>query len=114
MIEIMQYIQQGEGIDIEFKESKNKLNKDVYETTCAFLNRLGGHLILGVKDNGEVVGIDENTVEQIKKDYITSINNPLKMSPTFYTSVQQYEVDGKIVLYIYVPCSRQPLYQKSD
>lgn len=27
---------------VEFKQSKSKLNKDVYESVCAFLNRNGG------------------------------------------------------------------------
>jgi type I site-specific restriction endonuclease len=30
---------------------RNKLNKDVFESICAFLNRNGGDLILGVNDN---------------------------------------------------------------
>jgi len=32
-------IKQGEGLRIEFKECKTALNKDIYETVCAFLNR---------------------------------------------------------------------------
>lgn len=107
MIDIMKYIEQGEGVDIEFKEAKTKLNKDIYESTCAFLNRIGGHLILGVKNNGEIVGVDKSAVENIKKDYVTAINNPQKLSPTFYATIQEFEIDGKIVLYIYVPCSKQ-------
>ncbi|WP_427337977.1 AlbA family DNA-binding domain-containing protein [Caloranaerobacter sp. DY30410] len=37
-------LQNGENINVEFKESKSKLNKDVFETVCAFLNRNGGEL----------------------------------------------------------------------
>jgi ATP-dependent DNA helicase RecG len=55
---VLETIEQGEGLKIEFKESKNKLNRDVYETVCAFLNRNGGELFLGVKDNGEIIGVD--------------------------------------------------------
>ena len=43
-------IQNGEGLTTEFKESKSKLNKDLYETVCAFLNRDGGDILLGVSD----------------------------------------------------------------
>ena len=35
----------GESITVEFKQSKNKLNKDVFESVCAFLNRNGGKLV---------------------------------------------------------------------
>ena len=93
----------GESITVEFKESKTELNKDVYESVCGMLNRLGGHLFLGVKDSGEVVGIDPSCVDKIKKNFVTSINNPDKISPTFYTNMEQFEIDGKIVLYAFIP-----------
>ncbi len=41
---VLKRIKQGEGLKIEFKESKNKSNKDVYATVCAFLNRNGGDI----------------------------------------------------------------------
>ena len=46
--EIKQLIQNGEKIDVEFKESKNALTKDVFDTVCSFNNRNGGHILLGV------------------------------------------------------------------
>jgi predicted HTH transcriptional regulator len=54
---IKKLIRKGEGISIEFKECRNKLNKDVFESICAFLNRNGGDLILGVNDKGKIAGI---------------------------------------------------------
>jgi predicted HTH transcriptional regulator len=48
-------IKQGEGINIEFKECKNKLSNEVFETVCAFLNRFGGELLLGVNKLGSGV-----------------------------------------------------------
>lgn len=36
--EIMKIIQNGEKIDVEFKESKNALTKDVFDTVCSFNN----------------------------------------------------------------------------
>jgi predicted HTH transcriptional regulator len=50
---IKKLISKREGISIEFKECRNKLNKDVFESICAFLNRNGGDLILGVNDKEE-------------------------------------------------------------
>ena len=97
----------GENIAVEFKQSKSKLNKDVFESVCAFLNRNGGHLFLGTDDDGNVVGIDIDAIEKVKKDFVTSMNNPQKISPTFYLSVEEIEVDDKIILYIFVPESSQ-------
>ncbi len=105
--QIRKLINQGEGINIEFKESKNKLNKDVFESVCAFLNRIGGHLFLGVKDNGDIVGLDEESVNKLKNDFITSMNNSLKINPTFYLSVEDFEIDNMTILYIFVPNSSQ-------
>ena len=34
--EIKKLIQVGEKIDVEFKESKNALTKDVFDTVCSF------------------------------------------------------------------------------
>jgi len=97
----------GEGITVEFKQSKTKLNRNVFESVCAFLNRNGGHLFLGVNDLGYIVGIDPEEIDKIKKDFITSMNNPLKISPTFYLSVEEIVIDSKIILYIFVPESSQ-------
>lgn len=103
VVDIRTLLDGGESITVEFKESKTELNKDVFESVCGMLNRLGGHLLLGVKDNGEVVGVEPSCVDKIKKNFVTSINNPDKISPTFYTNIEQFEIDGKIVLYALIP-----------
>ena len=41
-------ISQGEGTEVELKESKDSLAGKVYESICALLNRRGGHVVLGV------------------------------------------------------------------
>ncbi len=41
--DIIKLIQTGECIDIEFKESRKAINKDIYQTICVFLNCIGGH-----------------------------------------------------------------------
>ena len=63
---------QGEKITVEFKEARNALNKDVFESICAFLNRNGGHLILGVNDAGEVTGVCEQAISKIKLEAVSS------------------------------------------
>ncbi|MBU4350741.1 putative DNA binding domain-containing protein [Patescibacteria group bacterium] len=105
--EIKVLISQGEGLRVEFKQCKTALSKEVYETVCAFLNRLGGELLLGVSDDGEVTGIDPEYIDQIKKDFTASINNPQKISPAFYLTMDEIAIDGKAILYIYVPESSQ-------
>ena len=105
--QLIELIHQGEGLMMEFKKCRNQLNKDVYETVCAFLNRHGGTLLLGVNDNGDVMGIDPDAIAQIKKDFVTAINNAQKINPPAYLSVEDVEIDEKIILRIYVPESSQ-------
>jgi len=49
---IKQLIVKGEGVEIEFKESRLSLSRSIYETICAFLNRKGGHISPDVKKKG--------------------------------------------------------------
>ena len=100
---IMELTRQGGGLTLEFKECRRTLSKDVYETVCAFLNRHGGTLLLGVNDSGEVKGIDPDRVDQIRKNFVTAVNNPQKINPACYLSVDDVQVAGKTVLRIYVP-----------
>ena len=99
-------ISNGESLTVEFKESKTQLNKDVYETVCAFSNRAGGDIFLGVKDDGTIVGVEEEAIESIKKDFVTTINNPQKFSPPLYLNIQMIEFENKKILYIHVPMSK--------
>ncbi len=105
----LELIQQGEGLTLEFKECRNTLNRDVYESVCAFLNRHGGTLLLGVKDNGNILGVDLDLdrVDQIKKDFVTAINNPQKINPACYLFVNEVKLQNKTVLSVYIPESSQ-------
>jgi ATP-dependent DNA helicase RecG len=42
---------------------------------------------LGVQDSGEVIGIAPDAIGQMKKDFVTAINNPQKLHPPAYLSV---------------------------
>lgn len=105
--QLLEMISQGEGISTEFKTCRNQLSRGVYETVCAFLNRHGGTILLGVIDSGEVQGIDPGAVIRIKRDFVTTINNPQKIYPPAYLSVDEVTVKGKPVLRVYVPESSQ-------
>ena len=105
--QIKEIIHRGEDIDIEFKTSQFKLNKGAFETICAFLNRSGGHLILGVKNDGSVEGVLEISVQDIINNIVTNANNPQKLNPPFYLSADAIDYKGKKVIYVYVPESSQ-------
>ena len=55
---IQKLIDGGEGLTVEFKKAQAELPKSLFETICAFLNRQGGIILLGVADDKTVVGVD--------------------------------------------------------
>ncbi len=69
---INEMIRQGGSISIEFKSCRNQLGRGIYETVCAFLNRYGGTILVGVIDSGEVQGIYPGAINRIKKDFVNS------------------------------------------
>ena len=101
--EIKKLIATGEKIDVELKESRNALNKDIYDTVASFNNRTGGHIILGVNDKREIVGVNPAKVDKMIKDFTTAINNPKKIYPPLYLTPEHMVVDGKDIIHIQVP-----------
>jgi ATP-dependent DNA helicase RecG len=101
--QLQKILDDGEGLTVEFKECVNSLNNSVYETVCSFSNRYGGHLFLGVNDAGEVVGVNPNCVKDLKKNFVNMLNNPQKISPTLFLSLEEINFEGKIILYVYIP-----------
>ncbi len=101
--EVLNIIKQGEGRKTEFKESKNKLPNNLFETVCAFLNTVGGTILLGVADNGKIIGLDNNTTTKLKKDIANQSNNSQKLEPVFMLYAQEFEIDKKQILVIKVP-----------
>lgn len=94
-----------EKITVEYKGSRTAIPANVYETVASFSNRYGGYIILGADDNGNPVGINPNCLPDMKKNFANQLNNPDKMSPTLYLSLEEFEIDGKILLTCFVPSS---------
>ncbi|MCB0397893.1 MAG: putative DNA binding domain-containing protein [Flavobacteriales bacterium] len=105
--QLRQILNTGESIEVEFKTSRTDLNKDAFESVCAFLNRNGGHLLLGVKNDGTVEGVQEDRIQTIIDHIITSANNPNKLSPPFYLSAKVIQYQKKQIIHVYVPESSQ-------
>lgn len=59
--DLLELISFGESVNLEFKESLSKeLRKEIKYSICAFANTLGGKILVGVADSGEVIGISYN------------------------------------------------------
>ena len=105
--ETLELIEHGECITIEFKKSSTSITKDVYETVCSFSNREGGHIFLGVANDGSVLGVASEAINQIKSEFVTTINNPSKMFPPLYLKPEVIQLDKEQIIHIYVPVGTQ-------
>jgi len=105
--EILELLKSGECITVEFKKSTTSITKDVYETVCSFSNREGGHIFLGVANDGSVLGVNPDVIDQIKSEFVTTINNPSKLFPPLYLKPEVMRVDKDQVIHIYVPVGTQ-------
>ncbi len=104
---IRQQLRQGEGISVEFKEARTDLPRSLFETICAFLNREGGTVLLGVRDDGTVTGVDPAAATKLTRNLVASANDPDKLSPICRLFPEPMEIDGKTVLCVVVPQSSQ-------
>ncbi len=100
--QLLETINNGECVTTEFKEANKNLPKSLFETVCAFLNRNGGHIFLGIADKGKIIGISEDNIVKLKKDFINLCNNSEKIDPTVYLNIREYEIEKKKILHIYV------------
>lgn len=96
-----------EGNRLEFKESRNGMPKSLFDTVASFLNKEGGIVLLGVDDDGTVSGIEPGKLEHLKKEIITSSNNPQVLNPPFILSPREIEKAGEKLLYLKIPVSSQ-------
>ncbi len=104
-------IKSGESKTIEFKEYILKY-ENLIKTIVSFSNRSGGKLIIGIKDNGEILGLNNDEINR----YMENIPNVIKDSiepmilPEFYT----YNIEDKVVLVMEVlPGQATPYFIKS-
>ena len=106
-IDIEQILKEGEGISVEFKKCSRQLPDNFFETVCAFLNRNGGSIFLGINDDKVVEGIESQYIDTICKNIANLSNNPQKIFPTFLLTPQTTEMNGVNIIQVYIPASSQ-------
>lgn len=96
-------LEQGEGLSIEFKRCGAVPEKDTFETVCSFANRQGGHILLGVNDDGSVEGVNENSVIGIERNIVNVTSNPAVFNTAPGLEITHAIVQGKCVIDVWVP-----------
>jgi len=93
----------GENVVIEFKRAGNGPEHDTYETICAFLNRQGGDVLLGVENDGTVLGVPPKAAASMVKQIVNVMNDPNLWEPRFAVSPEIVAYEGKTLIRIHVP-----------
>ncbi len=105
--ELIRIIEKGEGVYGEFKKARNAVPQSMYETIVSFSNTRGGILLLGVDDDGTVVGIDPIAVVQMQNNIIRALNNRTCVDPPIYLQPFTLDHPNGYVMVIQVPESSQ-------
>lgn len=125
--DLLKLIELGENNWLEFKSSmkydyfKKMPNKDleivIAKTVTGFMNANGGKLIVGVDDNGNILGLEKdfNTLKHKNRDgyereAFRIISTYIDQEASFKTHVSFYELEGKDICLIDVEPSINPVY----
>ncbi len=101
--QIREDLAKGEGLHREFKEARDQLPRNLFETVCAFLNTDGGTIFLGVADDGTITGIDPDAADRMKTDRANLSNNPQKIDPPWLLFPHTFELEEKTIIAVQVP-----------
>lgn len=97
---------EGEGTQIEYKTCTEEISESLYESVCSFLNHTGGQILVGVQNDGTVIGVNPDKAEKLKADIINCINNPELFLPCPYFTPRIMEMDDKTVMQLDIPCGQ--------
>ena len=87
---LLEKIRHGEDYRHEYKEAKMELPKTLFDTVCAFSNREGGDIFLGVHDTGVIFGVDKEYAGKMVTNFVNQANNKNKLFPPLYLVANQY------------------------
>lgn len=126
-------IKGGENNQVEFKPtllynfSTNKggigIKAIIAKTICAFLNSNGGFLLIGIKDDGKIQGLDfdyklsegKNPKDFFRLEFDQMLEHFLSFSVKNNVEGEFYEMEGKDIFIITVrPNKRRPIFLKGQ
>lgn len=97
---IRNLIAEGEHVHQDFKFAINDSRK-IARSLVAFANTEGGRLLVGVKDNGAIVGVSSD--EEV---YMVEAAANFYSRPAIEFTSKSWNIDGKVVVEIKIPESK--------
>jgi len=105
---IINLIKQGEHQTLDFKHSITD-SKKIARSLVAFANTDGGTLLIGVKDNGSIVGVDSE-----EEYYMIEAAAQMYCKPEIPFHVTKWNINGKAVLEVVVKPSKKRPHKAPD
>ncbi len=105
---IKRMISEGESEKLDFKQTITDAHK-IAKTIVAFANNEGGTLLIGVRDNKSISGV--NTEDD---QYMVDLAASFYAQPSLELQYFEHELDGKLVLEVQIPKGNNgPYYAKN-
>ena len=99
------HVGESESVHLEFKNAEASLDA-VSQTVAAFLNSMGGRVLIGVADSGEAVGVpDANNFSSKLREYLST-----NVSPKGTWSISIEDWGGASVIAVDVPAGPNKPY----
>ena len=129
--DVNKLISHGESSTLEFKSSfrwdvkHSKVNKQlvfvILKTIAGFMNNSGGTLLIGVGDDGKIIGL-ENDYQNLKKQdrdgfeqsIFTAISTNLGTDLSNYVHVLFHTIDSKDICRLIIMPSTRPVFIKQE
>ncbi|MDE0142090.1 MAG: putative DNA binding domain-containing protein [Caldilineaceae bacterium] len=100
--ELIEKIHLGEDSTIEFKRQLPRRDS-LADEIAAFANARGGVILIGVDDNGEIVGLGQRNLDQSEKTVVEVCRDSIEPQVSIFT--EKLRFDGKVLLKIDIPRS---------
>ncbi len=107
--ELLDLIEEGENIQVEFKRKFSTHDKIAREM-IAFANTKGGYVLFGIDDDKKIVGVEsEKETSELVKD--TALNY---CEPSLEYSIEYREIESKEIVILSVPESNNKPHRLQD
>jgi hypothetical protein len=128
-IPIVDLIKNGESNAVEFKASlawdykRQQLSKElkvvVARTVSSFMNSNGGILLVGVGDDGTVLGLEKdlklyNSHDEFERTFTNAVNTYLGKLYGAYVNMKFHKIEDKEIAVVIVKKSPHPVYVTCD
>jgi len=95
--ELLSLIKEGESERVEFKRTATP---DIAREICAMANAEGGYLLIGVSDDGKIIGCDPKKVAEVLASSLQNITPPISVRTS------ALDIGGRKVVVVEVPKSK--------